>query len=125
LRRNKAEKQLLQAGRRDMVRRFDEDVSSISQRQQLSRAKFSQEIRNNVVVGPSHEFQRNPLLGDRLLQMNYRLPYLGAGIVIEPGQDMRRARHNCYAVFSKRFCHIDGGREIAGSVVDARKDMAV
>ena len=122
---NKAIKKLLQAGRRDVVRRFDEDVSSISQRQQLSRAKLSQEIRNNVVVGPGHEFQRDAPLGDCLLQLNYRLPYLGAGVVIEPRQDMRGAGHNCYAVFSKRSCHIDGGRKIGGSVVDARKDMAV
>jgi hypothetical protein len=76
------------------MRRLDQHIARIGKRKQMTRAKARGEIRRHVNIRTGNEPQCDSLLVENALQLLHGLPDCGAGIMIEPGQNMRRARHN-------------------------------
>ena len=89
--RHDAEHQIAKARRGGVVRRLDKDITGVGEGQEATGAKSRHKIRNNVIVGAADERQRDIIVVERLLEPINCVPDPGAVIMIETGQNMRRA----------------------------------
>jgi hypothetical protein len=66
------------------------------------------------------QLQRNAVFIERSLKLLYGLANRRARIVIQAGQDVRRAGDHGYALLDRRPRHLQRYGQVAGTVVDAR-----
>ena len=89
--RQQIEEKILQPGRGDVMRWFDEDISSVGQRQYSAAVQPPRHIGNDMGVCAGHEAQRDPALIQMTLELKGRQTDLGAVIIINAREDMRCA----------------------------------
>ena len=92
----------------------------------LPAAKLSQEIRDDVVVGTGDEMRAECLVS----ATDLAAVELSTAGFVDRSCDRAPAEYAACRPRSSHhrrqmLCHIDGGRDIGSSVIDARKDMAV
>jgi hypothetical protein len=85
---------VLHPRRRHMMRRLNKYIACIGQREQSSGSQSTNKICDDVIVGTSDQAQRHSRLVQHGLQVRHGGANLWPGVVIEPGQNMRRARHD-------------------------------
>ena len=119
------EEEVLQPDRSDMVRRLDENIAGVGERQQMARTQPSYKVLDDVVVGAGNELQRNGMLIERQLQLSHGIDDLGAGVVVDTRKNVWRASNNRYAVIDKGACHLQRDRQITRTIVDARQNVAM
>jgi hypothetical protein len=85
---------VLDPRRRHMMWRFHKYIACIGQREQSSGSQSTNKICDDVIVGTSDQAQRHSRLVQHGLQVRHGGANLWPGVVIEPGQNMRRARHD-------------------------------
>ena len=119
------EEHLIYPRRRDVVRRLDEDVARVGQRQHASVTELRNAVRCNVIVCPRNELQRNVRLVESSLQLADGGANPAIRVLIETGQNVRRACDHGDAVGDERARHIQCCVHIGRAVVDAREDVAV
>lgn len=88
------------------MRRLNQHVARIGERKQVTRTKSRDETGGHVNIRTSDQAQRDSLLVENGLQMPGSLPDGGARIMIQAGQDMRRAGHDRYALRDRRLRHL-------------------
>lgn len=87
------------------MRRFDQHVARISNRQNPPRTQSGDKIGRHMGVGASGQAKRNSALIECLLQIPDGLADAAAFVVIETGQDMRRAGHHGNTLGGSRLRH--------------------
>jgi hypothetical protein len=76
------EKEVLQLGRRRVMRRLYQDVARIGQRQQAARAKSGNEIRAYVNVRAGGQSKRDFFLIENFLEPRGSQPNLRTGVMV-------------------------------------------
>jgi hypothetical protein len=87
------------------MRRLDQHVTRIGNRQKPARPETGDEIGRHVDVRAGHEAKRNTVLVENVLKFADRFANRRAGIVVEAGQDMGRTGNNCDSLSHGRFRH--------------------
>ena len=108
-----------------MMRRLDQNVSRVRQRQNPTGPQSADKIWRDVHIGTGNHAQWYSGLVDRELQVVDSSADRRAFIVVHARQDMRRCGHNGNAVGHERLRHAQGHRKICSAIVDAWKDMAM
>jgi hypothetical protein len=119
------EEEVLQLRRRGVMRRLNQHVARISDRQELARSKSGNEVGGHVDIRTGDQAQRNSVLVERVLQRLSRLANRRPVIVVETRQDVRRTGKNSYALRNRRLGHRQRDGQIARAVVDSGQDMAM
>ena len=119
------EEKVLQLRRRGVMRRLNQHVARISDRQELTRSKPGNEVGSHVNVGAGDQAQRNSILVEHVLERLSRLANRRPLIVIETGQDVRRAGENRYPLGNRGLGHSPRDGQIARPVIDPGQDMAM
>ena len=120
-----AEKQVLQAGGRHVMREFHQDIGRIAKRQQMSLGEAVHEVRDDMVLGSGGKYERYPCISDSQLQPGYRLPDGRSGVRVKARQDMRGAGNGLHALIRIDAGHRQRGAQIWGSVVDAWEQVTM
>ena len=115
-----AEKHLVGARWRYMVRRFHQHIARVGERQQAARLQPRDKVRHEMHVRASHQLERHALAIKLGLKRGDRLSNLRAGIIVNARHDMRRAGENLYAAGRRLACHGNGNRQIGRAVVYSR-----
>lgn len=123
--RRNAEEEIAETRRRGDVRRLDEDIAGVCEREEVTSTQRRDKIRNDVIVGASDELQRNAVSVQLFLKISNRVADIGAGVMIDAREDMRRAGHDGDAVRNPRARHGERDVQSFGPVVDAWQDMTV
>lgn len=66
--RHDPEQEIAQTGRRRMMRRLDKNVSRICDREKMAASQGRNKVRNDVIIGACHEFERNIAFVEFVLQ---------------------------------------------------------
>lgn len=107
------------------MRRFDENVVRISDRQQRSVTQAAHEIRCDVVVRTGEETEPHLRMIEVPLQVMNRDSNLGPRIIIKAGQYVRCAGYALYSLCYIRAGHVERNRKFVRPVVHARQYMAM
>jgi hypothetical protein len=99
------EKEVLEPRRRHVMRRLDQHIPRVAERQQTACAETGYEIGDHVIVGTRSEAQCDARVVERMLQLRHGLADLRAGIVIKAGQNVRGAGDDKDAVSDGRSRH--------------------
>ena len=102
------------------MRRFEQNVARICKGKKMSITQAAHKIRSDVVVRSSDETQADLRMIQFPLQLMDRDPNLGPGIIIESGQNVRRAGDALYALRYIGARHIQGDREFFRPIIHAR-----
>ncbi len=119
------EKQILDAGRGDMVERLHQNVGRIGKRKEMPAFEPCNKVRNDVIVGSSRKPERNSRIVKPRLQFLDRLPDLGPGVVVKARQNVRCAGDTLDPLIHISASHRQGCLQIGGPVVDSRKQMTM
>lgn len=119
------EEEVLQLRRRGVMRRLDQHVARISDRQELARSKPGKEVGSHVDIRSGDQAQRNSVLIEHVLKRPGRLANRWTIIVIETRQDVRRTGKDRYALGDRSLGHRQRDGQIARPVVDPGQDMAM
>jgi hypothetical protein len=103
-----------------VVRRLDENVTRVAQREQPPGLEARDKIGHHMIVGAGNETQGNSFLIERVLQLLDGSPDLRTGVVVQARQNMWSAGDHRNAVSRPRPGHFESDAEIGGSVIDAR-----
>jgi len=123
--RQNAEKELIHSRRGDVVGRLDQDIAAIGEREQVTGLKASDEVGHHVVVRAHDELQGDALIVEDLLQVLHGLADLRTAIMVNAGQDVRRAGDVRHAISDESPRHGQRDRDIARAIIDSRQNMAV
>src|SRR5262245_14609861 len=122
---HKVEEKMLHPYRRDVMGRLDENIARVSQREKASGPEPSNKIGRHVHICTGHKTKGNALSLQGLLQGERCVPDLWAGVMVEPGQNVRRTRDNGDPVGDVQLRHLHRDAQIACTIIDAGKNMAV
>ena len=122
---DQVEEEVFELRRRGVVRRLDQHIAGIGQRNEPSGAQSGHEIRAHMHVRPGDETERDRLGVEPLLQRRHRLPDTRAVIMIKARQNVRRARHGLDALSDRRPGHRKRHANVARPVVEARQHVTV
>lgn len=114
------ETELTQPRRRHMMRWFDQDVTRVSQRQEMSGADLGHEIRDHVIVGTGHQRDGDACVVEHLLEGCNLLADEWSRVVVDAWQDVRGAGHDLDAVVGEGASHVDRHAKVACAIVDIR-----
>ena len=107
------------------MRRLDQHITGIGQRNEPSGAQSGHEIGAHMHVRPGDEPQPDGLGVEPLLQRRDRLPDRRSLIMIKAGQNMGRARHGLDALGNRRLGHRQRHRQVARPVVEPRQHVTM
>lgn len=124
-RRHDAEEEVAETWWRGVMRRFDQHVATIGERQQMTTAQPCDEIRDDVVISAGYKLEGNVARPQFFLQILNRDPDVGSAVMEETGQDMGRAGQHRHPVRNRGARHCDSGFEIPCAIVDTRQNMTV
>lgn len=119
------EKQLFQPHRGHVMRRFDQDITGVREGEEVAGLQSCDKIRHDMIVGPGGQLQRDAFPIKSGLERRAGLPDRCPGIMIETGQNMRRAGEDRYAIGHRRARHGERDGEIGGAVIETGKDVAM
>jgi hypothetical protein len=119
------EEEILELHRGDVMRGLDQHVARVGERQQAAGSEAGREVRHHVDVGAGDELERDILPRKGQLQCLRCLANLGAAILVEPRQNVRRAGHDGDTVSRRQARHVQRRTKIPRTVVDARQQMAM
>lgn len=119
------EEQVFEPGRWDVVRRLNEDIARVPDSEKLTGAELSHEPCGDMIVRAWNERQIDACIIDRILQSACCRDDRGAIVLVEPRQDMRRARNDRDALRLLQPRHVQGCRQVARTIVDAGKHMTM
>jgi hypothetical protein len=120
-----AEQEVSQSGGRGVMRRFDENIARVGERQEVSPAEGCDKIRHDMVVRAGNEFQGDAALIEFFLQSLNGEADFRASVVKKSRQNMRCTGDNRDPVSDPGARHGNRCLEVRGSVVNARQYMAV
>lgn len=123
--RQETKETLVDARGGDMVRRLEQDISRIGERQQPARPQAPDQIGNDMHIGARHQAQIYPGLVQMALQSRDRRTDVRTAIVPDARHDMRRAGLHSHAA---RYCgpgHGERHIEILRPVVDPGQYVTV
>jgi len=108
-----------------MVRRFNQHVARVGERQQAAGTQARDEIGDHVDVGAGCKAQGNAFLVENALQALGGFAQRRAGVVVQSREDVRGAGYDRYALGDGGFRHVERNRKVARPIVDTRQDMAM
>ena len=108
-----------------MARQFDESVSRLSNRQEVTAPKAVHPTGGEVHIGPGNETKFNVFPNEFSLKFNDSVANFHAGIGVDPRHDVRSTRDNGDAIGDVRSRHGERCLEIRCAIIQARQDMAM
>ena len=117
--------EVFKARRRHVVRRFDQHIQRIRERQKTPFFQAGHEVRGDVIIGAWHHFERNAGLVEALLQQNNSLPDFGAGVWVHAWHDMGSAGDAHDALLRKSTSHRQACLKIGCSVIETWQQMTM
>ncbi len=107
------------------MRRLDQHVARIGQRQQAAATQAGDEIGSHMNVRTGDQAKGNFLFVENHLQVVNSQADGGAGVMIQSREDVRCAGHDRYALRDRRPRHIERHGQVAGPVVDPGQYVAM
>lgn len=104
-----------------MVRRLDEDIARVPQRQQVAALQPPDKIRDDVIIGTGHQPQPNALAIESKLQLAHSRTNQRPAVIIDPGHNVRRAGDMRDPVGDQGPGHVERDIEVSGPVIYARQ----
>ena len=103
----KLEERFVEPRRRNVMRRFDEQISGISERRQAPIAQAANHVGCDVNICADSQVQGDAIIIQMGLQALHLHPDLRAGIMIKSRQDMGCAGDNLDPVGNQCPCHFE------------------
>ena len=108
-----------------MMRRFDQNVSGLSKRQEMPALQFSRKAGHYMIVRTAYKLEWNACPVDPGLQLPNRLPDLRTAIMVKARQNVRRASDALHPLTGIGPRHRQRHFVIAGSIVYSGKKVTV
>lgn len=119
------EEQVVHPLRGDVVGRFNQHVARVPEGQKVAARDALHEVGHNVIVGPWHKPEGDAGFIDRGLEFGHRQSDCWSGVVVDAGQNVRRAGDDLNALLDELASHVQGRVEILSPIIDAGQDMAM
>ena len=104
---------------------FNQDITRIGDRQQPARLQARHKIGRHMGIGPGGQFEENFFPIKDFLETTHGLADRGAGIMVEPGEDVRSASDDRDPIPDESARHLDGNAKIRSTIIYSGEDMAV